>query len=135
MLLIRTYEFFCPNCNQRFARSLSPMLLGPGRRKCRHCGLLFADGSQEWPALSSSDKFRFLFPVTILGGILGVIGFAVASRYAVNDEDNWIRWLTLEIMAAPFVPYFLLRWFQVHRSRRRYCEAMRAHLGLPPAIR
>ena len=61
------YPFECAACGRVYARSISPFLLGTGRRRCKKCQEVFADGSREWRELSRFEKFKYLFPALALG--------------------------------------------------------------------
>ena len=58
----RQLKFSCPYCRRVYARSISPVHLGPGARRCPRCHREFADGSIEWPVLSQNQKIQYVFP-------------------------------------------------------------------------
>jgi hypothetical protein len=116
------YSFICGNCGAQYATSLSPFLLGSGRRRCKWCDTVFADGSEEWPQLKPDERFEYLFPTTVLGYVGGAALTVILVFFSAgNLQDK----LTFEVASAivmftPCLPYFLWRWYEVRKSRHRH---------------
>ena len=122
MLYFRYYSFRCAACGRKYTDSLSPFLLGTGRRKCKRCDTVFADGSREWPELSRGERFEYLFPVMVLAFLgAAVLVTAVACLDGVDWEER-LREMgaVAAVMVAPWAPYFLWRAHLIRKSKERF---------------
>lgn len=124
LIFVRWTGYKCPHCGHVFRRDFWPrtVWLGSGQCTCKECGMLFDDGSREWPELPFGSKLKlFLSPLAI--GIWGGFVFAaVASLYiGPRDEHSW--GVVLLVSALGLVP--AIAWSPVPLTRmicsiRRY---------------
>ena len=123
MFVIRYYSFSCTACGRHYAEKLSPVLLGTGKRRCKKCGAVFRDGCKEWPQLEGSQKFQYFFPTMVLGFFGAGVVLPLAVAWLIRDQPEVvlpmgvIAFLTF---ALPWIPYFLLQWRHIPKSRARY---------------
>lgn len=130
MLVWRSYQFRCPHCAKVYKRSLTPLQLGTGKRRCQHCATVFDDGSKEWPDLLPIKKFEYIFPTMTLGyfgGLAIVIGYALVIAADLRELDLMMGVLVL-CMILPWLPYFLSRLSEIRRSKDRF--ERRAKFGM-----
>jgi hypothetical protein len=120
-LHLRFYRFHCPVCKRRYLMSVSPVLLGTGRRRCEKCQSVFNDGSHEWPELSGQQKFEYVAPTTVLGYFGGVVLTFVAIFILEPGTRERIFYteMILLFMCLPWVPYFVGRARRVRESTDR----------------
>ena len=122
VLHFRYYKFACGVCGKIYKRSLSPFLLGTGRRKCSKCGAVSRDGFREWPELTKMQKFEYVFPTTLLGYFIGVIVvllFPVFMDLSSSQEKVLMLEIVILFMVMPWVPYFIGRVNRIRESIAR----------------
>jgi len=113
----------CPCCRSAFKVILGPgdIFLGEGRRNCSRCHKAFRDRSKEWPALTSLERFFYLFPTVVCGWVL--IALMVCGLLA------WSGWTVGAIRVAlpavsffviPLMAWFAVRSYQIARSVHRF---------------
>jgi hypothetical protein len=118
----RSYRFLCPGCGKTYLKSLSPLFLGTGKRRCPNCAIVFADGSKEWPELQPMQKFEYICPTMVLGyfgGLVVVIGVAFFAAADSRELELMLGVLTL-CMILPWIPYFLSRRDSIRSSKERF---------------
>jgi hypothetical protein len=122
-MYIRYYYFRCSACSRKYTTSLSPILLGTGRRRCKKCNNVFADGTCEWPQMSVRDKFHFLFPFMVLIGI-GLVTIILGAAFYIFENWNGRKELlsAAAILFAPLVLYFLWRGHLIRESTERFAR-------------
>ena len=109
LLYFKTYRFYCPLCGKAYARSVSPLLLGKGRRKCPKCGGVFNDGAREWWELTRMQGFEYVFPATVLGylgGVVVVVAFIWSTDWSPREKLFMSEMIAL-LMVMPWAPYFI----------------------------
>src|SRR3974390_1334662 len=102
LLYFKTYRFYCPLCGKAYARSVSPLLLGTGRRKCQ-------DGAREWWELTRMQRFEYVFPATVLGylgGVVVVVAFILSTDWSPREKVFMADMIAL-LMVIPLAPYFI----------------------------
>jgi hypothetical protein len=122
-MIIRYYSFKCPRCGQEYTNRMSRILLGTGKRRCRTCEEVFNDGCKEWPELTRSEKFDYFLPTTTLGFVAGALIMAAIAIYISKDDLTSafsIAGFILLMFAAPWIPFFLLQWRHVPKSKARF---------------
>jgi hypothetical protein len=122
-MLVRYYTFSCPSCKAQYANKLSPILLGAGRRVCAKCQLAFNDGTHEWPELTRTQKLQYFLPTMPLGFVLGAVLMAGIAVWVARDELGIgfaLAGLIILMFAGPWIPYFLLQWRHIPRSKERF---------------
>lgn len=107
--LFRWHSFVCPKCDATYQRSLSPYPLGPGMRRCERCFQEIRDGSREWPELEPVEKFKFLFPMTVIGWRAGTVVVGIGRVLASWPDEHaaGIGLFSFGFFALPWVPYFV----------------------------
>ena len=119
------YRFRCGVCTREYTNRLSPILLGTGRRRCKGCGSVFPDGCKEWPELTRGERFRYFLPPTVLGFVLGAVIVALASILISPDDVGMaLGGILFLIFVLPWLPYFLLQWRYIPKSRDRYARRL-----------
>jgi hypothetical protein len=118
----RYYRFICKACGKTYARSLSPFLLGTGRRKCPKCGAVFCDGFREWPELGKIQRFEYVFPTTVLGYFGGIIVVLIAVLFMESQVDDrlFMSEMVFLLMIMPWAPYFMGRAKRIRESIARF---------------
>jgi hypothetical protein len=99
------------------------VFLGNGTRQCQRCGARFSDGSKEWDEMRLSEKFFLLFPNEVmlllgLGLVLGLICYLMDDDGGIMDNITGAS--VVAAFAVSLLPFWVVRWFQVRSSRRRY---------------
>ena len=124
MLHIRYYSFSCTACGRKYTDSLSPFLLGTGRRRCKKCNNVFSDGSREWPQLKRGERFEYLFPVMALAGLgAAVLILGVAYLDGLDWEERFREMgAVAAVMVVPWTPYFMWRWHLIRKSKERFAR-------------
>jgi len=122
MLDFHIYKFRCPVCRRIYTTSLTPLLLGTGRRKCKKCGSTFRDGTREWPQFGGWEKFEYLFPLMALGWIITVISVAWIESPTRSESGHIQRYIVevLAVIIVPWVPFYLWRAHLIGRSIQRF---------------
>ena len=124
LAFFRWTDFRCPHCHAVFRRDYLPhkVRLGSGERICRKCGKAFDDGSREWPELGPGDKFRYIFPVPILGIVGGTLVCGVITLFIVpRDVLSLVAGaMVIGITLVPLIPWCAIRLPLVYRSIHRY---------------
>ena len=120
---VRNFKFHCPACRRIYARSLTPVQLGTGRRRCMGCGNTFRDGSQEWPQLGGWERFQYLFPIMIPVWIATVVGAVILYWAPWPDSIRGRELYVAQFLAAvvvPWVPFYLWRAHLISKSVERF---------------
>src|SRR5712692_7770134 len=117
--LLRCTAYKCPHCRHIFRLTWSPEVvgLGPGLRTCSACGQGFDEGSQEWPAMNSTEKWQYLVP-TWLSGVIGGVGVCVGTvlLFGIRGQINWSAFVALLLLlAAVLVPWLCIRLLKIAR--------------------
>jgi hypothetical protein len=88
---------------------------------------MFWDGSNEWPEMSSEDRYSFLVPITVAGylGALLLIGGLLAYvhwyfKKLSNSDDTATALRLVLLLVLPLFAWFAFRFAQVLRSIHRY---------------
>ena len=120
--MIYYYTFSCTSCGKIYLKSLSPLPLGTGKRRCQAYAAVFQDAAREWPELRSMQKFEYVFPTMVLGyfgAMIVIIGYAF---YVATDsrELNLMLGVLALCMLLPWVPYFLRRRDAIRASKERF---------------
>jgi len=113
----------CPHCRSvyKLAPGLGDVFLGKGERTCSKCEKAFRDRSQEWPELSTLDRFFFLFPGAVcIWTLLGIIFRALFSWAGWTFGKTQILLPAALIFVTPLIAWFVFRGFQVARSIHRF---------------
>jgi hypothetical protein len=123
--IARCTYYRCPYCRWIFKLTwgLSNSLLGRGERACWHCKQAFWDGSNEWPEMSSQDRYSFLVPITIAGFLAAVLiigGLLVYDHWYFEKSANRYNPTVAVGLVLPLSVWFAFRSVQVIRSIRRY---------------
>ncbi len=123
--ITRCTIYNCPYCHWPFKIIWGPSnsLLGPGDRVCWHCKQVFWDGSNEWPEMSSEDRYSFLVPITVAGYLAAVLligGLLVYDRWYFKHSATRVDPTVAVALVSPLLVWFFLRTIQVIRSIRRY---------------
>jgi hypothetical protein len=92
-MIIRRYIFYCPECRKEYARSLSPLRLGSGLRRCPHC--------------------------TAVNIVTLII---VIPQMSDGAERNSTLGVVALLMLLPWVPYFLKRQKAIKDSVARFAK-------------
>lgn len=113
----------CPNCRSVFKVILGPgdVFLGEGHRTCGKCQQAFQDRSKEWPVISSTDRFLFLFPMVVGGWmLLALVGCVLFSYLDWNLGTTPVLMLAAIFFAMPLIAWFVIRGYQIVRSVHRF---------------
>jgi hypothetical protein len=123
--IFRCTVYRCPYCRWIFKITWGPFnsLLGTGERTCWHCKQVFWDGSNEWPEMSSQDRYSFLVPITIAGYLAFVLvtaGLLIFNLWYFKDSANRVDPTVAIALIIPLPVWFVFRSVQVIHSIRRY---------------
>jgi hypothetical protein len=123
--VFRCTVYRCPYCRWVFKITWGPFnsLLGAGERTCWHCRQVFWDGSNEWPEMSSQDRYSFLVPITIAGYLAAVLvtaGLLIFNLWYLRESTNRVDPTVAIALVMPLPVWFAFRSVQVIRSIRRY---------------
>jgi len=123
--IARCTYYRCPYCRWIFKVTwgLSNSLLGSGERACWHCKQAFWDGSNEWPAMSSQDRYSFLVPITIAGYLASVLvigGLLAYDHWYFEKSTSRVDPTVAVALVLPLPVWFAFRSVQVIRSVHRY---------------
>ena len=113
----------CPNCRSLYKFILGPgdVFLGEGHRTCSKCKQEFRDRSKEWPVISSTDRFLFLFPMVVGGWML--VAFTACVLFSYLDWNLGtapVLMLVAIFFVMPLIAWFVIRGFQIVRSVHRF---------------
>jgi len=123
VIVSRHFSFRCGACGKEYTNRLSRVVLGTGKRRCRSCGKVFLDGCKEWPELGGSKKFEYFFPTTVLGFVAAAIIIPLFAIWIDRDQpqDGFeIGGFIFLAILLPWLPYFLLQWRHIPKSRARF---------------
>jgi hypothetical protein len=123
--ILRCTVYRCPYCRWIFKITWGPFnsLLGAGGRACWHCHQVFWDDSNEWPEMSSEDRYSFLVPITVAGYLAAVLiigGLLVYDHWYFKDTASRVDPTVAVALVLPLPVWFFFRTMQVIRSIRRY---------------
>jgi hypothetical protein len=123
--IARCTFYRCPYCHWIFKVTwgLSSSLLGSGERVCWHCKQVFWDDSNEWPEMSSQDRYSFLVPITVAGYLAAVLiigGLLIYDHLYFQNTTNRIDPAVAVALVLPLLVWVAFRSVQVIRSIRRY---------------
>ena len=122
---LRWSDFRCPHCGAIFQRAYLPneVRLGRGERTCSSCGKPFDDGAHEWPALSQSQRIRYILPTPIMGIIGGCLICGALAIFAAHDPRASVNWVFLAWIAGAcaslLIMFAMVRVPKIRRSVRR----------------
>jgi hypothetical protein len=125
--ITRCTIYRCPYCRWPFKITWGPSntLLGSGDRVCWHCRQVFWDASNEWPEMSSEDRYSFLVPITVAGYLAAVLligGLLVYDRWYFKHSTTRVDPTVGAVLLLPLLVWFVFRSVQVIRSVHRYNE-------------
>jgi hypothetical protein len=123
--ITRCTIYSCPYCRWpcKIAWGPSNTLLGSGDRVCWHCRQAFWDGSNEWPEMSSQDRYSFLVPITVAGYLAAVLligGLLVYDHWYLRNTAIRVDPTVAVVLLLPLPVWFVFRSAQVIRSVHRY---------------
>jgi hypothetical protein len=84
---------------------------------------VFWDDSNEWPEMSSEDRYSFLGPITVAGYLAAVLiigGLLVYDHWYFKDTASRVDPTVAVALVLPLPVWFFFRTMQVIRSIRRY---------------
>jgi len=124
LIFIRWTSYKCPHCGHVFRRNFWPsaIRLESGQRKCKECGMLFDDGSREWPELPFGRRLRLFLPPLAIGIWGGFLVAAVISLYvSPRDEHSWgVVFLVSAVGLIPVLAWSPVALMRVIYSIHRY---------------
>jgi hypothetical protein len=126
-VMVRYWKRSCPHCGKEFGTTfdMGAVRLGSGRRACLYCNREFADGSLEWPQLTTKQKRWFLFrglPVFVLffGIFAGMFIYAGITIPERSDAAFFAAACLLFIGALLLAGFYMFAWRQIKRSKHRH---------------
>lgn len=122
---LRCTVYRCPHCRWIFKMTWGPsnVFLGGGERACWRCKQIFWDGSNEWPEMTSKERYLFLVPITIagcIGTLLVLLGMDAYTLYHFKKSVNFGDVIFFIAFIVPIATWFAFHFVQVIRSVRRY---------------
>ena len=123
--ITRCTIYSCPYCRWPFKITWGPSntLLGSGDRVCWHCKQVCWDGSNEWPEMSSQDRYSFLVPITVAGYLAALLligGLLAYDHWYLKNTAIRVDPTVAVALLLPLPLWFAFRSVQVIRSVHRY---------------